>query len=218
MKTYIFACLLLFSTLANSLSVEEESEGVECNYIPEYCAWYNASAYEVFPTDADGLCPKRPNLGYNDCTDQVLTAYCGYCVFIENNNEKRYVAAEIETEIQCELNCNEATTMATMTTTTYYKETNYDEDDLQGLSEKELCEKVDKIGRFRFFVKGKNSYTRCKEICAEYEVCTQAYEITHNWPNHICTLSLDDEMCKDLLGESASITMTPACKCTYKEN
>ena len=85
----------------------DQVDGIQCDYIPQYCARYNASAYEVYPTDENGLCPKTPNLGYGVCIDQVLESYCGYCVFIEDNNEKSYVAAEIEDEMQCKLCCNE---------------------------------------------------------------------------------------------------------------
>ena len=85
----------------------DQVDGIQCDYIPEYCARYNASAYEVYPTDDNGFCPKSPNLGYDVCIDQVLESYCGYCVFIEDNNEKHYVAAEIEDEMQCKLCCNE---------------------------------------------------------------------------------------------------------------
>ena len=73
-----------------------------------YITRYNASAYEVYPTDKNGFCPKTSNLGYDVCIDQVLESYCGYCVFIdEDNYEKCYVAAEIEDEMQCKLCCNE---------------------------------------------------------------------------------------------------------------
>ena len=85
----------------------DQVDGIQCDYIPEYCGRYNASAYEVYPTDDNGFCPKSPNLGYDVCIDQVLESYCGYCVFIEDNNEKHYVAAEIEDEMQCKLCCNE---------------------------------------------------------------------------------------------------------------
>ena len=85
----------------------DQVDGIQCDYIPEYCGRYNASAYEVYPTDDNGFCPKSPNLGYDVCIDQVLESYCGYCVFIEDNNEKSYVAAEIEDEMQCKLCCNE---------------------------------------------------------------------------------------------------------------
>ena len=89
------------------LNPDDQVDGIQCDYIPKYCAQYNASGYEVYPTDDDGFCPKKPNLGYDVCIDQVLESYCGYCVFIEDNNEKRYVAAEIEDEMQCKLCCNE---------------------------------------------------------------------------------------------------------------
>ena len=62
----------------------------------------------MYPTDKNGFCPKTSNLGYDVCIDQVLESYCGYCVFIdEDNYEKCYVAAEIEDEMQCKLCCNE---------------------------------------------------------------------------------------------------------------
>ena len=169
---------------SQEIEEEEEIEGIECDYIPEYCAKHNASAYEVFPTDANGFCPKRPNLGYDVCIDQVLTAYCGYCVFIENNYEKRYVATEIEPEMQCKLCCNEdpevtcrggkcgpgywwdnwddyynydeKTTTTKRTTATTGFTPSYDEDDLHDLSEKEMCEIVEEEGRFEFTFESTN--------------------------------------------------------------
>ena len=55
----------------------DQVDGIQCDYIPEYCTRYNASAYELYPTDKNGFCPKTPNLGYDVCIDQVLESYCG---------------------------------------------------------------------------------------------------------------------------------------------
>ena len=89
------------------LGDEAQNTGLECDYQPAYCMEHDASAFEVFPTDAFGLCPKRPQLGFDKCWDHELKDYCGYCVFLEDTGEKRYVAALIEDRVSCKMCCNE---------------------------------------------------------------------------------------------------------------
>ena len=89
------------------IGVEDQNTGLECDYQPAYCMNHGATAFEVFPTDAFGLCPKRPQLGFDKCWDHELKDYCGYCVFLEDTGEKRYVAALIESRVSCKMCCNE---------------------------------------------------------------------------------------------------------------